>query len=363
MCLFFCGEPGIFLIQPIGGVLRLHPGCFSILRDAVGFGLRCGATALSADFAFCRTLPFHCQGFRFLPFYRDGASILCRLHRFARRHCDRLFASVSGLIGFCSSKTLFCFLKRVGGESICSDGLCDLHGIAGLKEFQRYFGVGLKHQRIRQTLVLTALQQFILGFDHLNLAKRIGAGHVFHHNQVAGLGYRKVRFGGDNEAKHLQLRGDVELAFGAIQQHLAEVDRTSFWRDRPHHIGEVFGPEFGCGLQVVEFYFDFDVALLAFDLGFTTGAWQQACAHKIDFCGAASVLVVDGLGGACRDQYTKDRVVARSHASCIFIWSLREQRSAANREECACQSHIDLFHECLEAWGVPCGTFAGRVLI
>src|ERR1039457_2791738 len=51
-------------------------------------------------------------------------------------------------------------------------------------------------------LILPALQQFVLGVDLFDLTYRIGTNHVFHHDQVARLRDREVRFGGDHQPEH-----------------------------------------------------------------------------------------------------------------------------------------------------------------
>jgi hypothetical protein len=102
------------------------------------------------------------------------------------------------------------------------------------------------------------------------------------------------------------LGGHVQLAIGSIQKDFAEVGGAAFRGNRPHHIGEVFGPVCGGWLKLAEFHFDFDVALFALDLGFTVGLRQERRAAKIDFGGAAAIVVADRLGGPLDYRDTVD---------------------------------------------------------
>ena len=125
----------------------------------------------------------------------------------------------------------------------------------------------------------------------------VRAHHVFHHDQVAGLRDRIVRLGGDHQPEHLQFGGYVQLALGSVQEDLAQVGRAAFRRDGPQHISEVFGAVLRGRLQVIEFHFDFDVALLALDFGLAASAREELGAAEVDLRRAAAVLVVDCLRG------------------------------------------------------------------
>ena len=199
----------------------------------------------------------------------------------------------------------------------------DAHGVARLVKLQRQSPVGLQVQRIRQTLILAALQQFVLGVDRLDFAGRVGARHVLHHNQVARLSDRVVRFGGDYQPEHLQLGGDFQFALRAIQKDLTQVGGAAFRRDGPQDISEVLGSVLGRRLQAGEFHIDLDAALLALDSGLAASAGKQIRSQKIDLRRAAAVLIADCLGGAGSHGHAINRWRSSGHSGRVLILLLR----------------------------------------
>src|ERR1035437_9864366 len=172
-------------------------------------------------------------------------------------------------------------------------------------------------------LIMPALQQFVLGVDLLDLTYRIGSYDVFHHDQVARLRDREVRFGGDYQSEHLQLGTYVELALGYIQQHLTEVRRAALGGDGPQHISEVFRTILGSCLEAIEFHFDLDAALLALDFGLATSAWQQLGSSEIDLRRAAAVAITNRLCGPRRHGDAVNGRRSRGHPGCILVLLLR----------------------------------------
>ncbi|MGA3026784.1 MAG: hypothetical protein ABSF98_18645 [Bryobacteraceae bacterium] len=128
---------------------------------------------------------------------------------------------------------------------------------------------------------------------------------ILHDHNVAGLSYREIGFGSDNQAERLQLGCGIQLAVVAIQEHFAHVRGATLGGDGPHHIGQVLGTEHGGGLQLLHARVDFDHALFALHPGLAAGFRQERCAAEIDVRRSAAVIVVNC---GCRPGYHSDAI-------------------------------------------------------
>ena len=81
-------------------------------------------------------------------------------------------------------------------------------------------------------------------------------------------------------------------------------DRASFRRDSPHDVRQVLRSETIGWLEFIEFDFDFDVTLLAFDFRFAIGSGHQVGACEVHFCSSTAMLIVDRPSGAA-DYFTR----------------------------------------------------------
>ena len=118
-----------------------------------------------------------------------------------------------------------------------------------------------------------------------------GPGH-----DVARLTHRIIRFRSDYQSECLQIRGYVELAAMVVaHQYFAEVLCTTFRRNRPQNVGEIFTAE-SCGpLEIGEFHLDLEVAFLTFNLGLPAGGRHEIRSRKVQFRSPAAMLVIDRL--------------------------------------------------------------------
>ncbi len=201
-------------------------------------------------------------------------------------------------------------------------GARDLHGVACFIELQGDLFVQLQRKWICKLCVLAALQQFVLGVDGFHFSLGVIAHHVFHHNQIAWHGYGVVGFRSYHQAEDLHFRSDIQLASVSVQQDLSQIGSTALRRDGPQHIGEVFRAEAVCRTKVIEFHFDFDVALFALYLGFTIRLRKQLRATEVDFGGAAAMPVVDRRGSSFRDGDTEDGGIPSSQPQSVFVLTL-----------------------------------------
>ena len=164
-------------------------------------------------------------------------------------------------------------LIAVAGVLLGSFGLRDAQGVARFKELQRQLGVqnhGVEF--VAGGNIAAAFHEFILRVHCFGGSLGVLANHVFKHHDIAGLPHRIIRFRGDDQSESLKVGGDVELAAMVVaHQYFAQVHGAAFGRNRPQDVGQIFIAERRGLLQIAEFHFDFDVALLAFYFGLAVG--------------------------------------------------------------------------------------------
>ena len=134
--------------------------------------------------------------------------------------------------------------------------------------------------------------------DLFDFAHGVAANHVFHYDQITGPGDGVVGLCRHNKPKDLQLRSYIELALCTIEKDLAQIGCSPLWSNRPKYIRQVLGPVHVCGLQIVEFHLDLDVALFALHFGLAPRPRQEFGAAKIDLRRTATVLVINCLRGS-----------------------------------------------------------------
>ena len=78
-------------------------------------------------------------------------------------------------------------------------------------------------------------------------------------------------------------------------QDFSQVHGPALGRNGPQNVGQILVAESRGLFQVGKFHFDFDIALLAFYLGFTTRLGHQIGAGEIYLGGSAAMLVIDRL--------------------------------------------------------------------
>ena len=146
----------------------------------------------------------------------------------------------------------------------------------------------------------------MFGTQRFGGALGVGANDIFDHDDVAGFAHRIIRFGRDEQCKGLQVSGDVHFAAAVVAyQYFAEIDGAAFRRDCPKNVGQVLVAE-SCGLfQIAKFHLDFDVAFFALYFGLAIGTRHQVRSGKVQLCGAAAMLVVDGLHAATNNAYSE----------------------------------------------------------
>ena len=239
----------LFACQALRFRLRLDPRLLGFACDAIRLGLRGNPCALRARFALRRLLPLRGQGIFLLTFDSDGPRVFRHLHCFPGSHGYRLPAGLALLVGFGLGQALLGLLKGLGGKAVGTHGARDLNGVARFVEFQRQLLIDLQRQRVRQTLILAALQSSYLA-SISSIFPFVSARTTFSIT-IRSLGRvtAVVGFGGDDQAEHLQLGGDVQLALRSVQKDLAQVGRAAFGRDGPQHICQVFGPFFVAGCR------------------------------------------------------------------------------------------------------------------
>src|SRR5262249_49180118 len=111
----------------------------------------------------------------------------------------------------------------------------------------------------------------------------VGPYEVFRYNNVAGLRYPEVRLGCDDQSKRLQVRCHVQnAAFVSVEKDFTEIHWPSLRRNRPQNVGQILGAKPRSRLEVFEFGFDFDIALLTFDFRFAMRCGQQWRSAKIE---------------------------------------------------------------------------------
>ena len=109
---------------------------------------------------------------------------------------------LSDLIVFCLVEKLRGLLIRIAGVFVGSRPSRNLHRVARFQNFERTFRIGdcpgTKVGRRYIHCVLPSRQQLIFGVDLFNLANRVGADNIFHHDDVAGHCDRKIGLGRDD---------------------------------------------------------------------------------------------------------------------------------------------------------------------
>ena len=139
---------------------------------------------------------------------------------------------------------------------------------------------------------------------------------VFNHDHVAWLRDSEVRFGRDNHAERLQLRGDVDTRFVVLDLNLAEVRRTPLRSNRPEDVGEIFRPELRRRREVIELRVDVDVPFLAADRGVAECERRKSSPCEIDFRVAFSWPVVDRRCCMANDSDPED-----GHRALLRRWA------------------------------------------
>jgi len=69
---------------------------------------------------------------------------------------------------------------------------------------------------------------------------------------LARKAHSEIRLGCDHHAEGLELAGNFNFAFLAINRELSEVDGTAFGRNRSENGGKILGAEFLRSVQAIE---------------------------------------------------------------------------------------------------------------
>ena len=121
------------------------------------------------------------------------------------------------------------------------------------------------------------------GLDDFDASLRVVPNTVFKDHNVAGLGDREVRLGGDDHAERLQFGGDVNTRLVVLDLNFTEIGRTPFRRDGPENVGEIFGAELRRWRQPIELRVDVDIAFLPLDLRAPSASGESAVPVKSTF--------------------------------------------------------------------------------
>ena len=102
-------------------------------------------------------------------------------------------------------------------------------------------------------------------------------------DHVARLRHREVRLGGHDHAEGLQVGEGLHVAIPIlIEGKFAKIVWTPLRRYGPEHVSQVFQAELGGWFKAGKPGINFEIGLLAFDLGLAAGALQQVGSLEID---------------------------------------------------------------------------------
>src|SRR6202167_2188858 len=262
----------------------------------------------------------------------DGPRVRRRLHCIARRR-DHLFpARLLRQQIIRVSQRPHRLLKCVRRQSIRSRALRNRHRIPRFINLQRHLRGKIRDRfpRLRHVVRIAAtLQQFVVRRHLLRRSHRIRAHHVFQDHHVARHVHRKIRFGGHDHSKGLQIRRRRQFALIPIQQQFPQIIRLAFRRDRPQHVGQIFLPEFLRRLQILETRAHHDRSLLAIHLRVTLCQRQQRRPLKSNHRRTAAMLITHRRNGFPHHRHIVDRLIPLLRRRRLL---LRSRRRAKNHQ-------------------------------
>ena len=164
-------------------------------------------------------------------------------------------------------------LIAFAGVFLGSLGFGDAHRIPRFKKLQ--WQLGIQNHRVEFVSgrdIAAALHELIFCVHCFGCALGVGANNILKHDNIAGLANGKIGLRGDDQCECLEIGGGSQLAaIVAADQHFSKVHCVAIRRDRPHHVGQIFGAKGRGALQVPKVRFDFHGAALAAHFGFSVG--------------------------------------------------------------------------------------------